>query len=65
MIEPEFFSTAHFSEVFIFNLPLFPGKPLFKNAFIEDFLDFKWLVERDCSLYFLFALFLAFLRANN
>lgn len=58
-------TTADILEVFIFNLPLFPGKLVFKTDFIEDwpqvFLDFKLLVEFDGSLFFLFALLLAFL----
>ena len=51
----ELLTTA--SEVLIFNLPLFSGKLLFKNAFIEDctqgFLDFKLMVECDDRLCFL------------
>ena len=58
-------ATADILEVFIFDLPLFPGKLVFKTDFIEDrpqvFLDFKLLVEFDGSLFFLFALLLAFL----
>ena len=42
------------------SIQLFPGKRLFKNALIEDwlqsFLDFNLLFECDGSLYFLFAL---------
>ena len=69
-LELTLLTTAQLSEVSILNLPLFSGKRLSKNAFIEDwpqgFLDFKLLVECDDSLCFLFPLFLAFfLRTND
>ena len=50
-LEAKLFTTAYLlakAEVIIFNLPFFPGKPLW-NAFIEvwsqDFFKFKLLIE--------------------
>ena len=63
-LELKLVTAAQLLEVFIFNFPLFSRKRFIKNAFMKDcpqgFLNFKWLVECDVSLCFLFPLFLAF-----
>ena len=63
-LELKLLTTAQHSEVLIFGLLFFSAKLLFKNTFIENWprglLDFKWLVECDDSLCFLFSLFLTF-----
>ena len=54
--ELKLLTTAQLSELFIFNVPFFPGKRLFKNVFIENwpqgFLDFKLVVECDDSVFY-------------
>ena len=55
-LELKLLTTAKLSEAFIFNVPFFSGKLLFKNVFIEDwlegFLDLKLVVECDNYVFY-------------